>query len=230
MSHRRPVAATDSALAEAIAFGAAELSLPLQATQVDALVRYLRLVERWNATYNLTAVRDARAMVTQHVLDCLAAAVALVRHRDAAATRRLLDVGSGAGLPGLVFALLLPDLQVTCVDAVGKKAAFITQAVSVLSIGNAVGLHARVETLTGREHDVVASRAFASLARFVAATRHLLADNGEWMALKGKAPRAEIAELTDVQSSIEPVAVPGLAAERCIVWLRPLRASVRTLS
>ena len=220
MTSRPSGAADDGALAEAIAAGAEKLGSPLALVQVDMLVGYLRLVERWNATYNLTAVRDPRDMVVQHVLDCLAAAGALARHRDLATTRRLLDVGSGAGFPGLVFAIVLPALAVTCVDAVGKKAAFVTQVVAALQLRNAVGLHARVEALVGA-YDVVASRAFAPLGVFVAATGHLLADNGEWMALKGKTPTAEIVAVPGVQSVVEPVVVPGLDAERCIVWMRP---------
>ena len=224
----RPRSAPDSALAESIASGAVDLALPLVPSQVDALVRYLRLIERWNATYNLTAVRDPLAMVTQHVLDCLAAAAALMRHRRAATTQRLLDVGSGAGLPGVVLAIAMPELEIMCIDAVGKKAAFITQAVAALRLGNASALHARVETLVGQRFDVVASRAFASLSEFVESTRRALADNGEWMALKGRVPAAELAALREVEAQVDPLVVPGLDAQRCIVWMRPLN-SERTL-
>jgi 16S rRNA (guanine527-N7)-methyltransferase len=158
-------------------------------------------------------------MTTQHVLDCLAAAAALARRRGPADRRRLLDVGSGAGLPGLVFAVAMPDTVVVCVDRVGKKAAFVTHAATTIGAGNATARHGRVEQLAG-QFDVVASRAFAALGDFVAATRHLLADNGEWLAMKGKAPLAEIAALTGVVSEVEPVDVPGLVAERCVVWMR----------
>ena len=228
MTSRPSGAPDDGALAEAIAAGAAELGSSLAPAQVDMLVRYLRLVERWNGTYNLTAVRGPRDMVVQHVVDCLAAAGALARHRDLATTQRLLDVGSGAGFPGLVFAIVFPSLAVTCVDAVGKKAAFMTQVVAALQLRNAVGLHVRVESMSGA-YDVVASRAFAPLSDFVAATGHLLADNAEWMAMKGKTPRAEMAAVPGVRIVVEPVVVPGLAAERCIVWMRP-STSKHTLS
>ena len=221
MIERRPSATTDSTLAEAIAGGASALKLDLQPTQVAALVAYLRHIERWNATYNLTAVRDPEAMVTHHVLDCLAAAIALARHPATAPTRRLLDVGSGAGLPGLVFAMVLPDLEVTCVEAVGKKVAFMTQAIAALEIRNATALRARVETLTAGAYDVITSRAFAPLQEFVAASRHLLADNGEWMAMKGKTPTSELRAMPSVRSAVEPLVVPGLSAERCVVWLQP---------
>jgi 16S rRNA (guanine527-N7)-methyltransferase len=214
----RPRAGPNQALAERIATGAAELNLRLDSSQVDRFVAYLRLVERWGATYNLTGIRSPEEMVTHHILDCLAAAGALLRRR-AASTRHLIDVGSGAGLPGLVFAAVLPDTSVLCVDSVGKKAAFITQAAAVLQTRNAAALHARVEALAG-SYDVVASRAFSSLPDFVGATRHLRADNGEWMALKGRVPHEELADLKGIRSTVEPIDVPGLEAERCIVWMQ----------
>jgi len=223
LSVGRQLLVTDAGIAARLADGAAELGLALQQSQVQTLIGFLRLIERWNATYNLTAVREASAMVDHHLLDCLAAAAALIRRRAQASTRRLLDVGSGAGLPGLVFAVLLPDSQVVCVDSVGKKAAFITQAAATLGIANAVAVHARVETLRGTEYDVITSRAFASLEDFVASTRQLLADNGEWMALKGKDPAGELASLSGVSAAVERIHVPALAAQRCVVWMQPSR-------
>lgn len=219
----RPREVTDAALGERIAAGARLLEIELQPRQVDSFVAYLRLLERWNATYNLTAVRDPEEMVPQHLLDCLAAAAALVRRRSPAARRRLLDVGSGAGLPGLVLAVVLPESEVVCVDSVGKKTAFIAQAAAVLRARNAVALHARVETLRSGSYDVITSRALASLRDFVASTRHLLADNGEWMALKGRVSDQELAGLRDVQATVETVVVPGLNAARSLVWIRPAR-------
>jgi 16S rRNA (guanine527-N7)-methyltransferase len=221
LSSRRGSAISDLALAERIRTGAGALSIALANGQLDRLVAYLRLIERWNATYNLTSVRDPEEMATQHVVDCLAAVVALNRHRVAAPTRRLLDVGSGAGLPGLVFAVMLPEVEVVCVDSVGKKAAFVTQAAAVLHAGNATAVHARVESLTGKDFDVIASRAFAALEVLVGSTRHLLADNGEWLAMKGKIPSAEIHGLVNVRAVVEPLVVPGMTAERCIVWMSP---------
>jgi len=109
---------------------------------------------------------------------------------------------------------------VVCVDSVGKKAAFVTHAAASLGVGNVSALHARVERLRDRRFDVVASRAFASLPDFVAETQHLLAENGEWLAMKGKAPASEIAALRGVDAETEPIVVPGLAANRCIVWMR----------
>jgi 16S rRNA (guanine527-N7)-methyltransferase len=210
----------DPELAEVIARGADDLQLPLAASVVFDLVRYLRLIERWNATYNLTAIRNPADMATHHILDCLAAAVALVR-RPGPPTRRLLDAGSGAGLPGLVFARVVPDLEVACVDAVGKKVAFMTQVAAELGMRNVSVVHGRVETMPAAAHEVIASRAFTSLAAFVASTRHLVADNGQWMAMKGLEPREEIGALHDVSAVVEPIVVPGLAASRCVVWMRP---------
>jgi 16S rRNA (guanine527-N7)-methyltransferase len=218
-----PRRVADNELAARIAAGATQLALPLDSSQVASLVAYLRLIERWNETYNLTSIRDPSAMVTHHLLDSLAATAALQRRRAPDDRGHLVDVGSGAGLPGLVVGIALPATEVVCVDSVGKKAAFITQAAASLGVGNVSAVHSRAERISNRHFDVVASRAFASLAGFVAGTRHLLAENGEWMAMKGKAPKDEIAALTAVATEIEPLTVPGLEADRCLVWMSPRR-------
>jgi 16S rRNA (guanine527-N7)-methyltransferase len=134
---------------------------------------------------------------------------------------KLLDVGSGGGLPGVLIAILCPQLQVSCVDTVGKKAAFIRQAAAELGLRQLRAEHARVEQLPGR-YDVITSRAFATLADFVALTRERLAPEGLWMAMKGKRPDDEIAALpADVEVfHVEPLQVPGLDAERCLIWMR----------
>jgi 16S rRNA (guanine527-N7)-methyltransferase len=213
---------SDGELGELIASGATELGLELERPRVERLVSYLRLIARWNQTYNLTSIRDLPAMAIQHVLDSLAAAAALRRRRPAGGRLPVVDVGSGAGLPGLVLAVALPETDVVCVDSVGKKAAFITQAAASIGARNVTARHLRIERLDGR-FEVVASRAFASLRDFVDGTRHLLADNGEWLAMKGKVPADEIAALNGVVAEAERLVVPGLAAERCIVWMRPDR-------
>ena len=138
------------------------------------------------------------------------------------ASLRLLDVGSGGGLPGVVFAICCPQLDVSCVDTVAKKAAFIQQAAVALKLRNLHGIHARVESLAG-PFDVVSCRAFAALADFTAWSRAALGFNAVWLAMKGKHPADEIASLpAEVQVfHVEPLTVPGLDAERCIVWLRP---------
>jgi len=221
--------ADDAELAGLLSRGAADLAVELGPLDVGRLIAYVRLIERWNATYNLTAIRDPREMVTQHILDCLAAAAALNRRRDGGAGERLVDVGSGAGLPGLVIAMMSPAREVTCVDSVGKKAAFITHAAGVLGVRNAYAVHGRIEKLVD-QFDVVASRAFASLGEFVGATRHLLSDSGIWMAMKGKTPERELLALGDAyEFHVEQIRVPMVAADRCIVWItRSPEASARS--
>ena len=207
----------------ALQAGAQALGLALSDAQIDQLLEFLALLQKWNKVYNLTAVRDPQEMLTHHLLDSLAAVAPLRRHLAGQGGTRLLDVGSGGGLPGVVFAICCPELDVSCVDTVGKKAAFIQQAAVALKLRNLHGLHARVETLT-TPFDIISCRAFASLPDFVNWSRAALAPQGTWLAMKGKRPEDEIAALpADVQVfHVEPLAVPGLDAERCIVWMRPL--------
>lgn len=219
-------------LENALQAGVAACGLALSDSQVRQLLDFLALLQKWNKVYNLTAVRDPQEMLTHHLLDSLAAVAPLRRHIAAMAAEqgaamrqpvRLLDVGSGGGLPGVVFAICCPRVHVSCVDTVGKKAAFIQQAAGALRLPNLRGIHARVETLPG-PYDVVSCRAFASLADFTAWSRQALAPHGVWLAMKGKHPQDEIAALpADVQVfHVEQLAVPGLDAERCIVWLKPV--------
>lgn len=198
------------------------LGLELVDYQVGQLLAYLSLLQKWNRVYNLTALRQAGEMLTHHLLDSLAV-VAPVRRQTGGRPIRLLDVGSGAGLPGVVIAICCPEIQVDCVDTVAKKAAFIQQAAATLQLANLRGLHARVETLAG-PYDVVASRAFASLPDFVRWSGGALAEGGVWLAQKGKHPGDEIDALPATVSvfHVEQLTVPGLNAERCIVWARPV--------
>ena len=200
----------------------AALGLAPSAAQARALNQYLDLLLHWNATYNLTAVRDRPGMLTQHLADCLAVVRPVQRALPSAG--RLLDVGSGGGLPGVLLAIMLPALQVTCVDTVGKKAAFIRQAAGALGLKNLHATHARVESLADSPFELITSRAFSSLADFSRLSRALLAPGGAWVAMKGKRPEAELAALPreiDV-FHMEQLAVPGLDAERCLVWMRPV--------
>lgn len=211
----------DHSAAQAVAAG---FGLTLSHSQVGRLLDYLDLLQRWNLTYNLTAVRDPAAMWLQHVLDCLVAVPAVQRALPADRSARILDVGSGGGLPGIVWAIALPQVEITCVDTVGKKAAFVRQVAAELGLPHLHAEHARVEALrAARPFDLITSRAFASLADFVRLTRPLLAPDGAWMAMKGKRPDEEIASLPPgVQvTAVEPLQVPGLDAERCLVWMRP---------
>jgi 16S rRNA (guanine527-N7)-methyltransferase len=198
------------------------LGLGISEVQSELLMRFMALLQRWNGTYNLTAVRDPAQMQTQHLADCLAIVPALRRHREATGAQRLLDVGSGGGLPGVVLAVLESGLSVTCVDTVGKKAAFVRQVAAELGLRNLHAEHARVEQLKLPPFDIVTSRAFASLADFTALTRQHLAPSAVWMAMKGKRPDEEVAALpVDIEVfHVEPLLVPGLGAERCLVWMR----------
>jgi len=203
------------------------LKLCLGDEQADALLDYLALLQKWNKVYNLTAVRDPAEMLTHHLLDSLAVVTPLRRHlatmpqASDGAELRLLDVGSGAGLPGVVIAICCPEILVDCVDAVGKKAAFIQQVAVTLKLPNLRGVHARVEQLTDK-YQVISSRAFASLLDFTNWSRQALAGQGVWMAMKGKHPAEELAALpADVKVfHVEQLEVPGLDAERCMVWMK----------
>ena len=204
--------------------GLGALQLSLSDRQVSSLLDYLLLIAKWTKVYNLTAVRDPVEMMTHHLLDSLAALAPLQRHFSQAgleSANRLLDVGSGAGLPGVVIAICCPTVAVTCVDTVSKKAAFIKQAALALSLPNLTGLHARVESID-QPFDVICSRAFASLADFTQWSGGALAPRGVWMAMKGKHPAEELAGLpANVEVfHVEQLQVPGLGAERCLVWLR----------
>jgi 16S rRNA (guanine527-N7)-methyltransferase len=199
--------------------GAASLGVALSDRQAEQLLAYGTLMLKWNKVYNLTAVRDPAGVMTHHLLDSLAAVAPL--QREWAGKGKLLDVGSGGGLPGVVIAIMRPDIEVSCLDAVAKKAAFVQQVAVELELSNLRGLHARVESLTG-SYEVVSSRAFASLPDFFNGSVHLLAPGGVWLAMKGKVPSDELAVLPKGVAvfHVEQLTVPDLDAERCIVWAR----------
>lgn len=220
-----------------LAAGAAALGMTLSSSQLQALEHYLDLLDRWGRTYNLTAIRDRAAMRVLHLLDSLAAVPPLEAWRqrdrpDAHEGPLLLDVGSGAGLPGVVVAIAAPAWRVACVDTVGKKAGFIRQVAAELRLPRLHAFHARVEALPGDRGwrslaphgaDVVTSRAFASLADFATATAAVRAPSGAWMAMKGQPPDDEIAALRVREPDlapprVQPLQVPGLPARRCLVW------------
>ena len=204
--------------------GAATLGLSLGGAQCDALLAYLALLLRWNRAYNLTAIREPEAMLTQHVLDSLAIVKPIddwLAARGADSALRLLDVGSGAGLPGVVLAIVRPAWQVVCVDAVAKKAGFVRQVAAELGLPKLRAEHARDETLRIPAFDLITSRAFASLADFATLTRQHLAPGGVWLAMKGEPSADELEALPDGVRlrAVQPLQVPGLAARRCAVWL-----------
>ena len=198
--------------------GLAQLQLELNDQQIGQLLSYQALIAKWTKVYNLTAVRDPAEMMTHHLLDSLAAIAPLQKQM---VQGELLDVGSGAGLPGVVMAICCPAIAVTCVDTVAKKATFIKQVALELKLPNLAGLHARVENIA-QPFDVICSRAFASLNDFTQWSASALAPTGVWMAMKGKHPADELVALPaniDV-FHVEQLHVPGLDAERCVVWMR----------
>ncbi len=215
-----PAGADDATLAARIGAGSLQLGLAPTTAQLDRFVAYIRLIQQWNATYNLTAVRGATDMVSHHVLDSLAAAAAIIRARGAGAGKRLLDVGTGAGLPGLIIAAVSPEREVVCIDSVGKKTAFVRQATALLQLKNVTVLTDRVERLAGPAYDEIISRAFAALIDFMKTTRQLLKQDGVWIAMKAKVAAAELERLPLGSYNIESLQVPGLAAERCLVWMK----------
>lgn len=210
----------EAGLQEGLRKGLQVMGLNLTEVQIGQLLDYQGLIAKWTRVYNLTAVRDPQEMLTHHLLDSLAVIAPLRRYTGGRAIR-LLDVGSGAGLPGVVIAICCPEVDVSCVDTVAKKAAFIQQVAATLKLPNLKGVHARVESLKG-PFDVISARAFASLADFVNWSGGALGQGGTWLAMKGKHPADEIAVLPpEVRMfHVEQLAVPGLGAERCIVWLR----------
>lgn len=214
--------------AEAIAGAASEFGLLLSASQSHALANYAALLQRWNKVHNLTAIETSSKLLTHHLLDSLAI-VPEVQRVAAGRSLRVLDVGAGGGLPGIPLAIALPYLHVTLVDKVQKKIAFLTQAKLELALTNVDAVQSRVETLeTKLPFELITARAFASLATLVGLTRHLLAPNGWWCAMKGTLPSAELDEL---QRSTPDVLVtqtfrlkvPRLDAERHLVWMQIAR-------
>lgn len=219
---------TDLDLRPRLAAAAETLALDLTDEQLDRLIAYLGLLSKWNKVYNLTAVRDPEAMLTQHLVDSLSLIPPLRRHA-ADQPLRLMDVGSGGGLPGVVIAICDPTIDVTCVDTVGKKAFFIAQVAAEIGLPNLHAEHSRVEQLKAAPFDVITSRAFASLSDFTEWTRMHLKPGAVWAAMKGQHPVDEIAELANRAPDlsvfhVEQLEVPGLDAQRCLLWIRPTAA------
>lgn len=196
--------------------GLAELGLDLSAEVRTKLLAFAALLGKWNRVYNLTAIRSPGQAVTHHLLDSLA----VLPHLGE--VRRLADVGSGGGLPGVPLAIARPELAITSIETVGKKASFQQQAKIELGLANFAPLHARVEDVQPEESfDAVISRAFSEIADFVRLTRHLLSPSGRFLAMKGVYPRDELAALPPGVRVVEarPLVVPGLDAERHLIIL-----------
>lgn len=197
-----------------LADGLAALDIPLAASQQQALLAYLALLARWNRAFNLTAVRDASSVVRRQLLDSLSILPWVT-------AGPVLDVGSGAGLPGIPLAVACPQLAFSLLDTNGKKTRFLRQAVAELGLSNVEVLRSRVEDLRRPGHyALISSRAFAALPDMLAGTRHLLAPGGRWLAMKGSVPRDELAALPDdVSAEVAPLKVPGEPGERHLVVL-----------
>ncbi|MES2297324.1 MAG: 16S rRNA (guanine(527)-N(7))-methyltransferase RsmG [Pseudomonadota bacterium] len=206
-----------AALGQVLGQGIAELMLDLDQHQQGQLLDYLALLFKWNSVYNLTSVRDPMQMVTQHLLDTLAAVPAF------AGAQSVLDVGAGGGLPGMVLAIARPDMKVALIDTVHKKTAFLTQVKAELGLSNVTVHTMRVEQLqVAHKFDTITSRAFADLSDFVNWSGHLLAEGGQFIALKGVAPADEQERLPSPWkvSQLQPLTVPGLQAERHLVFIK----------
>ncbi len=191
--------------------GCREIGIGLDETRVRQLLAYLSLLSKWNAVYNLTAIRSPEAMVTHHILDSLAVADALKE------TKSLLDVGSGGGLPGIVIAIMYPDMPVSLIDIVQKKTAFLSQVRAELHLKNVMVHTGRVEKLqTAEKFDGIISRAFSDLSLFASLSEHLLSDGGRFYAMKGMLPKEEIEALPAglKVKAVVPLKVPFLDAER----------------
>lgn len=202
--------------------GLLELGLALPEEKRQQLLDYVALLNKWNKVHNLTAVRDPEEMVTLHLLDSLA----LLPHVQA---KRLLDVGSGAGLPGIPLAICLPALHVTVMDSNQKKASFMRQAKAELGLDNLEVVCGRVEDYQPEApFDVITSRAFSELALFVKLTRHLGTEGGQWLAMKGVYPQEELDKLDLVPSQVLPLKVPGLQAQRHLVFL-PFNSTIKVI-
>lgn len=206
-----------------LADGIKQLGVQISAAQHEKLLEYQALLAKWNGVYNLTAIRDSRQMLIQHVLDSLS----IVPHLTNEPIRRILDVGSGGGLPGMILAIACPDWQITVNDIVHKKTAFLIQAKGALKLDNVTVVTGRVEQLqVGKEiaapFDAIVSRAFADLSDFVGLARHLLTPDGNIWAMKGVAPDDEVARLPEDCQLLKRIRlqVPFLDAERHLLRVK----------
>jgi len=203
-----------------LASGIASLNLSVTDEKIDQLLGFIKLIEKWNKAYNLTAIRDREEMARLHILDSLA----IAPHVEG---KRVIDIGTGAGLPGIPLAICLPEIDFTLLDSNAKKTRFVQQVVLELKLKNVEVLHSRVENYyPEKTYDAVLTRAFAGLSDIVKLTAHLLAKDGVLLAMKGQNPDAELAGIA-AKKSVVSVSVPGTDIERCLVRIQlPERAEV----
>jgi 16S rRNA (guanine527-N7)-methyltransferase len=202
------------------------LSLEPTKQQQEKLLEYLSQLLKWNKTYNLTAIRDPEQALVQHIFDSLAIIKPLKNyfHQKELDKKTVLDVGSGAGLPGVIIATMIPEALVTCVDTVEKKMTFVRQVSGVLALENLKALHQRVELIQDQKFEIVTSRAFATLQDFATLAGANVEKNGKLLAMKGKIPHDEIANLEEETDwsveGVDALKVPQLSAQRCLIWMK----------
>ncbi|MBP6117537.1 MAG: 16S rRNA (guanine(527)-N(7))-methyltransferase RsmG [Neisseriaceae bacterium] len=196
------------------------MNLSFSEEQQAQMLAYVALLQKWNSTYNLTALRDEASMISHHVLDSLS----LMPHLDP--SKRMIDVGSGGGMPGILCAISYPEMDITLLDANRKKTTFLQQVVIELGLTNVQVKSCRVETLADQSYEIVTSRAFAELADFVNLTRELIHPQGKWLAMKGMYPKQEIDRLPDWAevTAVRALSVPAVAAERHLVFMQKKEA------
>lgn len=196
--------------------GIAAMNLAFSDAQQAQMLAYVALLQKWNSTYNLTALRDEASMISHHVLDSLS----LMPHLDS--SKRLIDVGSGGGMPGILCAISYPEMDMTLLDANRKKTTFLQQVVIELGLKNVQVQSCRVESLADQSYEIVTSRAFAELVDFVTLTKGLIHPQGEWIAMKGMYPKEEIDRLPDwvEVTAVKALSVPAVAAERHLVCMQ----------
>ena len=210
-------------MTDVLSAGIVALGLGIDADGREKLRDYVALLDKWNRTHNLTAIRDPAQMITHHLLDSLS----MLPHLPARSGMRAIDVGSGGGLPGVPLAIARPDVHMTLLDSNRKKTAFLEQAAIELPLANVEVIASRAEDFTPRiRFDAVISRAYSALATFVAQTRHLLAPGAQWYAMKGVLPHDEIAALPPTVGVVATplLRVPGIDAERHLVIMKALAA------
>ena len=220
--HRKPkseiLGVSDQALLEE---GVATLCLGLNSDQHAQLFKYGQLIQKWNRVYNLTAIRNNRELITHHLLDSLAVLPEISFALQATTNPRILDVGAGAGLPGLVLAIAQPSWQITLIDTVQKKVAFMQQAIASLGLKNAQAVHGRVEEFqVDAPFDLICSRAFSSIGNFIALSQHVLAEHGQFAALKGRVEVDSEVPAGWQINALHPIDVPFLDEARHLFMIK----------